>query len=63
MMSIETTKKIQVKYLLKYKFPIEQLLSQNKTLWITRMYFFFTVKTGKILVKKGNKLCTVTMVF
>jgi len=55
-MSIETTKKIQVKYLLKYKFPIEQLLSQNKTVWIARMYFFFffTVKTGKILVKKGN---------
>jgi len=53
MKSIETTKKKkQVKYFLEYKFPIEQLLSQNKTVWIT--ISFFTVKTGKILVKKGN---------
>jgi len=53
MMSIETTKKIQVKYLLKYKFPIEQLLSQNKQFGLQEC-IFFTVKTGKILVKKGN---------
>jgi len=34
-------KKKQVKYFLEYKFPIEQLLSQNKFIWITKMYFIF----------------------
>jgi len=29
----------EVKYFLEYKFPIEQLLSQNKFIWITKMYF------------------------
>jgi len=44
-MHVETTKK--VKYFLEYKFPIVQLLSQNKFIWITKMYFIFESKNRK----------------
>jgi len=41
-------KKTQVQYFLEYKFPIEQLLSQNKFIWIRKIiYFIFESKYRK----------------
>jgi len=47
MMHVETKKK--VKHFLEYKFPIEQLLSQNKFIWIKKctLYFIFESKYKK----------------
>ena len=39
--------KKKVNYFLQYKFPIEQLLSQNKFISITKMYFISESKYRK----------------
>ena len=61
MMHVETTKK--VKYFLEYKFPIVQLLSQNKFIWITKMYFIFESKNRKNFLKKSKYLSIQAAVF
>ena len=51
MMNVESTKLLLIENIsLKYKFPIEQLLSQNKLILIYTEKVFWKLKTGSIFL-------------